>query len=115
MERPWLYVGAKVVCVRNDFHGATARLPVVGETYTVRAIESGMDDYNKGDVYLHLDEIRNAPVRYSGRLIEPSFNVLGFRPVLPDTTKAVDEMRRMMRDHVANASGGAGIKRGVRV
>jgi hypothetical protein len=108
MKYPWLYVGAKVTSKKianNDPVRAipTALLPGEvnakrGEVYTVRAIR----DF--GDwIGLHFVEIVNPPFR-GGE--EGYHNLAFFGPVLPDTTKQVEEMKRLMRDHVANASGG---------
>ena len=78
-------VGQKVVMVKqfSQFSLDRARddgvtLPVIGPVYTVRDMEPG-EDWNKGKVYLRLDEIRNEPHIKDG--IEPSFGAWQFRAV----------------------------------
>lgn len=116
MKYPWLYVGAKVVCVKAPGplgYGETR--PVEGGVYTVRGIRPDGWNGRYFEVGIFLEEIVNAPQIYSTqngqRLEEKSWRISRFRPVLPDTTKQVEEMKQAMRDHVANASGGMGIRK----
>jgi hypothetical protein len=100
MQYPWLYVGVKVVCVDADpntcpyqHHGGFWNAPVKGAIYEVAAVE--IDDENF--VHVMLREIKNPGL--SGK--DAGYSAHRFRPVLPDTTKQVEEMKRMMLDHTS--------------
>lgn len=91
----WLYVGAKVVCVDASPHsGANSGSLEEGGVYIVDAITSrpkGLEIAVKG-VHLDSDSI---DVLMDGRLY---WRVGRFRPVPPDTTKAVEALRQLTLD-----------------
>lgn len=110
--KSWLYPGAKVVCVdarrsRHSFLNPIRPECALeqGATYTVTSVGERTNAAGS-HVVVHLAEIAN--IKPAGDL---GYAACRFRPVLPDTTKQVEEMKRLMRDHVANASGGMGIRK----
>ena len=98
MERPWLFVGCRVVCVEKI---AAPRLPgeifpEVGATYTVRSIEEASSlSPRPGELCTRLEEILNTPQHFIDGFMECQFFIERFRPVSTiDTTKTVEAMKQ---------------------
>ena len=96
MKYPWLYVGAKVVCVSlkstepTNYVNGGGKL-TLGTTYTVREIFPW-----KSYLYVRLTEVLLEPVLWSGVMFEPVYGVSRFRPLI-DTTHQVTEMVELMK------------------
>lgn len=117
MKYPWLFVGAKVARRSTATFEGYLGLPPIEITpdfnvvYTVREITTDI----RGFMGIRLVEIVNKPMLYIDGLMEASFAVDCFQPVLPDTKDLVAEMNRKMIDHVNGASGGRGVGKKVLV
>ncbi len=105
MQYPWLYVGAKVVCVDPGY--SLPKLPqlVQGEIYVVAEVEERC-----GEIGVGILGYAGSPSERWGRWI---YAARRFKP-LHDSSKTIEALKQAMRDHVANASGGMGIKRPVK-
>lgn len=81
-------VGQKVVCIKGygSRRDVDCRIfPQTGRTYTIRAIEDGLE--NVGSTFFLLEEIYNEPYDYRRwGWQEPSFNAQRFRPVVEKKT-----------------------------
>jgi hypothetical protein len=93
--KPWLYVGAKVVCVdAGDTRGHTwkADKPIEGAVYTIAAVFPSGSVRGDGPTVL-LEEIRNT--KQTGGV----YGADRFRPVSTiDTKHTVNAMRNLMLD-----------------
>lgn len=95
MKYPWLYVGAKVVCVGlspDDLLPIRLYEPGKGSplvrngVYTVRDIVMQL-----GHPFIRLEELR-----LPGGFLEPVADARGFRPVLPDTSDQVEALKKLV-------------------
>lgn len=105
MERPWLYVGAKVVCVNNVARLSRGCRPMrpaailtVDAVYTVT--EVFCDPARDNFVHVRLAEIQNIGMTNGIDGLNLGYRADRFRPVLPDTTETVAKLRTSMRDAV---------------
>ena len=91
MKYPWLYVGAKVVCV--DAAGFRGKNPLrEGRTYTVSEIFDALGNFRgslKSILAVRIAEHENPDAWITG-----AYAADRFRPVLPDTTRQVESMKR---------------------
>lgn len=97
--KPWLFVGAKVVCVDASLHrGARSLAPALSEgtTYTVAEVGIGEES---GLLMLALEEIPSIPLpsRPDQDNMPWRYRADRFRP-LHDTSKTIEEMRSLMLD-----------------
>ena len=83
----WCRPGEKALCVKDgpwvnasDPRFASVLYPETGTVYTIRDVEGGVGG-SFDDLFLRLEEIRNAPLLFGGRPIEPLFFVGHFRPL----------------------------------
>lgn len=75
--------GQKVVCVAGDWrpHSDVSIYPQKDKIYTIRKIRHDYDGPEPG-CYLMLEEIINAPFKFDGKVEEPAYNSVGFRPIV---------------------------------
>lgn len=101
--KPWLFVGAKVVCTKRDAWAGDRvdqpeRDPQYGEVLTVREITA---DDGAGFTCLRFVEISNPKVRWcavSRKWNEARYWAVHFRPITTiDTTHQVTEMVELMK------------------
>lgn len=99
--KPWLFVGAKVVCVDASLHrGARSLAPALSEgtTYTVAEVGIGEES---GLLMLALEEIPSIPLpsRPDQDNMPWRYRADRFRPVSTiDTSKQVEALRSLMLD-----------------
>lgn len=108
----WLYPGARVVCVNVTPLSETAVVELVqNKVYTVRWVGSHKHPLLGEDLCVRLEGIHRGTCPVFG-VTDVPFMASRFRP-LHDNSKTIEDLARMMRDHVANASGGLGIRKPV--
>lgn len=89
------YVGQKVVCVDgtadlNRAESSWEKLPVRGDTYTIRGIHPDADA-------ILLEEIKNPVWRYRNMVGEVHFLMRRFR-ALEEKPDAIEQFRQMCKD-----------------
>lgn len=92
MKYPWLYVGCKLVCVKASDSRKGAPLLHEGAAYTVASV--GVQPNGVEVALKEMPPYLYARDQYGDK--RWYFDVRRFRPVLPDTTKQVEELKKLM-------------------
>ena len=85
-----LKVGQHVVLIDDHFRKRFAKKPLLGVVYTIRWLGEAPEPFSHYPTQCHLVEVVNPKLRHpsTGEMIEPSFMVSRFRPLVKLTTES---------------------------